>query len=120
LNCYRCHGPAKQQGGLRLDTREATLRGGDSGKVIEPGHAKDSLLIEYVSGKGGTVMPPEGARLSPAHVATLTRWIDHGAPWPTVQSQENGRARHWSFRPVERPSLPKVAQQDRKSTRLNS
>ena len=31
LRCVSCHGPDKAEGGLRLDTREAALKGGDSG-----------------------------------------------------------------------------------------
>src|SRR5438874_2154166 len=34
-NCVTCHGPDKQRGGLRLDTK-AALQGGDSGVVIVP------------------------------------------------------------------------------------
>ena len=32
--CESCHGPEKQMGGLRLDSREAALAGGYSGAVI--------------------------------------------------------------------------------------
>ena len=111
-NCFRCHGTSNQEGGLRLDKADAALRGGDSGKVIEPGHAQRSLLIEYVSGKGSTVMPPEGKKLSPAEVATLRDWIDHGARWPSDQGPTAGLAGHWSFRPVQRPPLPTVERRD--------
>ena len=70
-HCYQCHGPSKQEGELRLDLAAAALKGGETGAVIKPGHADDSLLIEYVSGKGDTVMPPKGKRLTEAEVATL-------------------------------------------------
>jgi hypothetical protein len=33
-SCQDCHGPQKQQGGLRLDSREAVLAGGDSGPAV--------------------------------------------------------------------------------------
>ena len=33
-HCIRCHGPEKQRGGLRLDTREGLLRGGESGEAV--------------------------------------------------------------------------------------
>src|SRR5581483_4179155 len=36
-NCLSCHGTKKQMGGLRLDSREAMLKGGDNGPVIVPG-----------------------------------------------------------------------------------
>src|SRR5262245_37365985 len=43
--CQSCHGPEKQMGGLRLDSRETALAGGYSGPVILPGNSVDSKLI---------------------------------------------------------------------------
>src|SRR5262245_42992322 len=40
--CYECHGPEKQEGGLRLDRRDEALRGGDNGAVIKQGASRDS------------------------------------------------------------------------------
>src|SRR5436190_19735103 len=39
-NCLSCHGPQKQEGGLRLDTRAAVLKGGDEGRAAVIGNAK--------------------------------------------------------------------------------
>src|SRR5437762_1809887 len=59
-NCYACHGPEKQRSGLRLDRKDAALRGGDSGEVIVPGNSHDSLLFRYVAGLDpDKVMPPQ-------------------------------------------------------------
>ena len=33
-SCTKCHGQQKQKGGLRLDTKEAALKGGDDGIVV--------------------------------------------------------------------------------------
>lgn len=110
-HCYKCHGAAKQEGELRLDLETHALRGGEEGVVIRPGHADDSLIIEYVSGKGDTVMPPKGARLTEAEVATLKKWIDGGAEWPATaraNSSEDPRLKHWSFQPVHRVAPPAV------------
>jgi hypothetical protein len=48
--CYRCHGEdaKKRRGGLRLDAREAVLRGGDSGPAVVPGRPEKSLLVQAV------------------------------------------------------------------------
>lgn len=109
--CLECHGAKKQEGGLRLDDQKRALQGGDSGKVIEPGKADKSLLIEYVRGSGDTVMPPSGPRLTADEVATLRAWIDRGATWPENQpaaaTSEAARP-HWSFQPVKRPAEPNV------------
>ena len=32
-NCFSCHNPEKEKGGLDLTSREAILAGGDNGKV---------------------------------------------------------------------------------------
>ncbi len=47
-NCQQCHGPQKQKGCLRLDSRAAVLRGGDSGPAVLPGKPDDSLLVQAV------------------------------------------------------------------------
>src|SRR5438132_14160122 len=46
--CYECHSDktAKPKGGLRLDSRAAALKGGDTGPAIIPGKPKESLLID--------------------------------------------------------------------------
>src|SRR6187551_2521989 len=36
-HCYKCHGPDKQKAELRLDSREAVLKGSDAGAVVVPG-----------------------------------------------------------------------------------
>ena len=35
--CLKCHGPEKQKAGLRVDSRAALLKGGDSGPAVVPG-----------------------------------------------------------------------------------
>ena len=35
--CVGCHGEQKQSGGLRLDSRDAMLKGGESGAALIPG-----------------------------------------------------------------------------------
>ena len=78
--CIKCHGPEKQKGGLRLDTKAAAMKGGDDGKAIEPGKSADSPLIHFVGGLDeDKVMPPKGERLTAAQVGLLRAWIDQGA-----------------------------------------
>ena len=47
-HCGKCHGATKQWASLRLDSREAFLKGGDSGPAIVPGKPDESLLIQAV------------------------------------------------------------------------
>jgi hypothetical protein len=79
-NCYACHGEKKQKGGLRLDSIEAILKGGESGPAIVPGKPDESLLVSAIN-YAGPEMPPSG-RLAPEEVAVLTRWVSAGARWP--------------------------------------
>jgi ankyrin repeat protein len=97
--CYSCHGAEVQQAGLRLDSRQPALRGGDYGPVIIPGDSAGSKLIRrVVSGDGGLQMPPTGP-LTESEIALLRAWIDQGAEF-RIQVQENSPAK-----PVD----PKVA-----------
>jgi len=85
-HCYECHGAEKQKHGLRLDSREAALAGGESGKpAIVPGNAMQSRLVEAITlpAENKRAMPPTGKRrLAPAQVLALIDWIDRGALWP--------------------------------------
>src|SRR5262245_50198990 len=80
--CFKCHGPEKQQSGLRLDVQGDAVRGGDTGPAFEVGKSAESLLIKYVAGLDPElVMPPEGDKLSQNDVALFRDWSDKGASW---------------------------------------
>src|SRR5262245_27239104 len=80
--CVSCHGPDKVQGGLRLDSREATLKGGDTAPAVIPGEpAKSLLLTAVMHAKKDLGMPPK-ERLTTNDVSVFERWIRDGAPWP--------------------------------------
>src|SRR5690349_5164993 len=83
--CTECHGPRKQQSGLRLDGLSYLLRGGDSGPAVVAGRGAESLLYRAVAGASEdvTTMPPEGKRLTPEQIALIRKWIDEGAKGPT-------------------------------------
>ena len=51
--CYECHGARKHQNGLRLDSREAVVRGSEYGKVVEPGNPSASKLIKAINHAAG-------------------------------------------------------------------
>lgn len=79
--CVSCHGPEKQKGNLRLDTREAALKGGDVGPAVVPGKPGESLLLQAVlHTKADLEMPPKD-KLSVKDIAVLERWVREGAPW---------------------------------------
>src|SRR3954468_675107 len=60
-HCQSCHGADKQKGGLRLDSRQAMISGGDTGPAIVPGDPDKSRLVGAVHHTGDTPkMPPKG------------------------------------------------------------
>src|SRR5689334_8255923 len=80
--CVSCHGAEKQKGGLRLDSRQAALKGGDTGPAIVPGKPSRSLLVQAVMHtKADLGMPPK-EKLTTNETALLERWIKEGAAWP--------------------------------------
>ena len=67
--------------------------------AVVPGNASESALVERVSDPGDSRMPPPDsgkAALTPDEIRLLRKWIDNGA----------GYQKHWSFRPVNKPSTP--------------
>ena len=108
--CYSCHGPDKQNNGLRLDSRAAILRGSDYGPVAVEGNPAGSKLIKAVEhAEGVEPMPKKADKLTPDSIAILTDWIQQGLPWPEEQapapSAEKWR-QHWAFQPVVPPPVP--------------
>ena len=95
--CYECHGPDKQESGLRLDKRQEALAGGDSGAAIVPGDVASGLLLKYVQSEDAEqVMPPKGDRLTEEQIKLLKQWIEDGAKWPEDVSpaRESGHPVH--------------------------
>lgn len=81
-SCFKCHGEEKQRGKLRLDTLEATLKGGAGGESVIKGDSLKSPLVLSVSRLDeDTAMPPEdkGVPLTPEQVGLVRAWIDQGA-----------------------------------------
>ena len=108
--CYECHGPQKQKGHLRLDSKQITLSGGTSGPAIVPGDSAKSLLVERVLGHGGEErMPLQRDPLEPQQIALIRAWIDQGAVWPDRASAQGVTLKkHWSFVKPTRPQPPAV------------
>jgi mono/diheme cytochrome c family protein len=104
-SCIRCHGEQRPKGGLRLNTRDNVLKGGEEGKIIVAGDSAKSKLVTSIARiNPKTAMPPEpkaprGPRpgasagegnkpaqagpppkpLTPEEVGIVRAWIDQGA-----------------------------------------
>lgn len=112
-HCFECHGPDVQENGLRLDGRDAILKGGERGPAIVPGDASTSRLVNAIRRESELKMPPE-TELPADAVDALTEWIVMGAPWPEgrpiIASDKIDAIRdsHWAYQPVRNPELPTV------------
>ncbi len=124
-SCTSCHGATKVKAGLRLDSRQAVLAGGDSGVAVVPGDPANSPLLAAIRYEGPE-MPPQG-KLPAKQVEALTRWVQMGAPWPQEKDEPVAEAdgaepasnirkpgyavtdadrAHWAFRALQRPPVP--------------
>ncbi len=108
--CYACHSDRSPlpQGGLRLDSRAALLKGGNGGPAVVPSEPENSRIVRFLRGAEGIQMPPTG-QLSEDQIGHFESWIRMGAPFPErdeVGPVESNGKRHWSFvppRPLEPP-----------------
>jgi len=120
--CQECHSVAsgKEKGGLRLDSRQALLDGGDSGPAIVAGNAAASLLLRAVRYEDPDLqMPPKGM-LTEQEVEDLEHWVASGAHWPEERQPAAGavrpgtfdlqarRASHWAWQPMAVHPVPEV------------
>jgi len=85
-SCIKCHGSEKQKGKLRLDSLEAVMKGGEDGKVVEPGKSAESILVHNVAhvGDEDLFMPPPDNKdkippLTKEQIGLIRAWIDQGA-----------------------------------------
>jgi mono/diheme cytochrome c family protein len=105
--CIECHASEDPAGGLDLTTRQAALRGGESGAAIRPGDAARSLVYRKVAARK---MPPKEP-LSADQVALVRAWVEAGAEWDTSLSAPSataGEAGLWALRPIVQPEPPTV------------
>ncbi len=110
--CLSCHGEKKQAGGLRLDTKQAVLKGGDTGPALVAGKPGESLIVKAVRQAGELKMPPKG-KLPAGVQADIAKWVEAGAADPrddTARAESTidwAKARtFWSFQPVVKPAVP--------------
>jgi cytochrome c len=85
-SCGKCHMDVNHKGGLSLETKAATMKGGRDGVVIVPGDPANSLLVKLIRHEGPPAdpmpMPQKADKLSDADIATITQWIKAGAVMP--------------------------------------
>ncbi|HSI15433.1 MAG TPA: DUF1553 domain-containing protein [Chthoniobacter sp.] len=122
--CYECHSPDKKvKGGLRLDTRDGWVKGGDTSPAIVPGEPEKSLLVTAIRYKDRDLQMPEKRKLPDDEIAILEQWVKMGAPDPRTGAGGGGEVattkkqtglsieagkKFWSYVPVQKPAVPAV------------
>lgn len=117
-HCYECHSAksGKTKGGLKLDSRQALLQGGETGPAVVAKSLSKSLLYQaLLYGEDTYQMPPKG-KLPEAVIADFRKWILLGAPDPRVAKVhlpvlteidlKKGRE-FWAYRPPVKTTPPK-------------
>ena len=107
------------KGSLRLDSRDAVLKGGDSGPILMAGSPDDSLLLSAIRHEG-LEMPP-GKKLTDAEIQNVEEWIRSGAFDPrdhppdlksiateTFEALYQDRRQWWSLQPPVVTEPPQV------------
>jgi uncharacterized protein DUF1553/uncharacterized protein DUF1549/cytochrome c len=118
-HCFKCHSAdavreKKLRGGLRLDTREGLLKGGDSGTAVVPGKPDEGTLLKALRYENAdTAMPPQG-KLPDGVIEDFEKWIANGAvdprenaPTKTTSVIDIAKGKtFWSFVPPKEPAVP--------------
>ncbi len=123
-HCHKCHSAQaeKVKGGLRLDSREAMLKGGATGPAIVPGQPERSRLLLAVRQTDEDLQMPPKSKLSDAAIADLAAWVKMGAPWPAEAKPaaaaepaaragadyDRLRKEHWAWQPLRKAAPPAV------------
>jgi mono/diheme cytochrome c family protein len=118
-HCYACHSAQakKLKAGLRLDSRAAVMKGGESGAIVTLGDAEKSVMIQAVGYHNPKLAMPPKKRLPDAVIADLQQWVKMGVPWPkepasavavtetkTLWNWPELQRQHWAYRPVNLPA----------------
>ena len=115
--CSRCHGPQKQESGLRLDHIHYVRKGGAGGPVVDARKPLNSRLLIAVQYNDPDLKMPPDARLTDREIADLRRWVELGAPWPNEELKtetagvdyDRQRLRHWAWQPIANSRPPQTA-----------
>ncbi len=126
-HCNKCHSEDgdKIKGGLVLDTRESSRRGGDSGPAVVPFELNESLLYTAITYEDSSLEMPPKYKLDDEVIRDFKTWIEMGAPDPREPKEadetpqhyistidvEEGR-KHWAYQAPIKPNIPQPESSD--------
>ncbi|MFP6603801.1 MAG: DUF1549 domain-containing protein, partial [Pirellulaceae bacterium] len=122
--CMECHGPSTQEAGLRVDSRNALIKGSEKYPVVVTGNPGKSPLMRAIEQTADLKMPPED-KLTASQVDDFRQWIKMGMPWPGNASLSKADAypailaSHWSLQPVTVQPFPTVRQSNWPTTGID-
>lgn len=128
-HCFECHGSESPEAGLDLTTLQGINAGGQSGRVIVPGAAAESLLVAAIRYADESLQMPPAGRLSDDAVSRIAQWVNEGAVHPdgTIDAQplpppfDPVEARQfWAFQPPEDVPIPDVVDPARVHTPVDA
>lgn len=113
-SCVKCHAKGKDKGGFSIETREAFLKGGETGPAAVIGKSADSYVVGLVAGiDPDEVMPKKGSKWTAEQVGLLRAWIDQGMPWDAAITFAKPAPRNLYPRTVTLPPGPELHPIDR-------
>ena len=127
-HCYECHSADSKaiKGGLRVDSKEAIRKGGESGPAVVPGEVELSSILAAMKFES-VEMPPKG-KLSASIISDFERWVVEGAVDPReIDSVPSSNAvkpdidwkaatSFWSFQAPRRHAPPQGKSSPNRST----
>ena len=89
--CFGCHGEGDElRGEYYMTSRDALVRGGESGDAaVVPGDTGTGSLLDAIRWDGLEMPPKKSERLTPDEIRMVEKWVQAGAPWPSLQVQHS-------------------------------
>jgi mono/diheme cytochrome c family protein len=112
--CFDCHGEKKEESGLRTDSREALLKGGDNGPSLVVGNSAASILVQVLADTHADIsaMPKKKDKFTAKQISLVRAWIDQGAEWAGGSGKSfRYNTNHWAFKAPVRPTAPELSNQ---------
>ena len=125
-NCLKCHGHEEKEmkGGLWLESRYDTLKGGDIAgtRVFNPTNIKESVLLKHIHYFDEDHQMPPKKRMSLADIKVITDWVARGIPYDpyketiaesALKTEVNARTKaYWAYQPLKEPKIPTVKEKN--------
>ncbi len=119
-HCLKCHGGEKTKADLRITSRGAFLRGGESGVAVNLDKPDGSLLLKMINYADDDHQMPPKQKLPADQIALITQWVKKGLPWTPGVIDEHAEVKkkplindetrnYWAYKKPLKSDLPKVA-----------